>query len=87
MPGAPAAPQVENGMVDKPVVANQAAGNNVVKPVVPAAEEVKPKKKICCACPDSKKERDECIVLNGEEACQSFIDAHKQCLRLEGFNV
>lgn len=27
----------------------------------------KPKqKKICCACPETKKERDECIVQNGE---------------------
>lgn len=45
------------------------------------------KKKICCACPESKKARDECIVINGEEACQSFIEAHKVCLRSEGFNV
>lgn len=44
-------------------------------------------KKICCACPDSKRARDECIVINGEEACQSFIDAHKACLRSQGFNV
>lgn len=46
-----------------------------------------PKKKICCACPDSKKARDECIVLNGEDACKNLIEAHKQCLRTEGFNV
>jgi len=25
------------------------------------------KKKICCACPDTKRERDECVILNGEE--------------------
>ncbi len=52
-----------------------------------AAADAAPKKKICCACPDTKKERDECIVLNGEEACKSFIEAHKTCLRSEGFNV
>lgn len=45
------------------------------------------KKKICCACPDTKKARDECIVINGEEACKNLIEAHKQCLRAEGFNV
>lgn len=50
-------------------------------------EDIKPKKKICCACPNSKKARDECIVLNGEEACKQLIEAHKQCLRSEGFNV
>lgn len=49
--------------------------------------EQKPKKKICCACPESKKARDECIVLNGEEACKELIEAHKRCLRKEGFNV
>lgn len=53
----------------------------------PPAAEGKPKKKMCCACPESKKARDECIVLNGEEACKQFIDAHKACLRSEGFNV
>ncbi|GJP32626.1 hypothetical protein CLOM_g17238 [Closterium sp. NIES-68] len=47
----------------------------------------KPKKKICCACPTTKKLRDECIVEHGEEACTKWIEAHKQCLRSEGFNV
>lgn len=47
----------------------------------------KPKKKICCACPDTKKARDECIVINGEDACIQLIEAHKVCLRSEGFNV
>lgn len=33
--------------------------------------------------------RDECTTLNGPEApqCQKLIEAHKQCLRGEGFNV
>ncbi|OVA01960.1 Cytochrome c oxidase copper chaperone [Macleaya cordata] len=47
----------------------------------------KPKKKICCACPDTKKLRDECVVQHGEAACTKWIEAHKQCLRAEGFNV
>ncbi|KNA07714.1 hypothetical protein SOVF_169340 [Spinacia oleracea] len=50
-------------------------------------QDQKPKKKICCACPDTKKLRDECIVQNGEDACGKWIEAHKQCLRAEGFNV
>ncbi|XP_021594501.2 cytochrome c oxidase copper chaperone 1 [Manihot esculenta] len=49
--------------------------------------ESKPKKKICCACPETKKLRDECIVEHGETACTKWIDAHRQCLRAEGFNV
>ena len=47
----------------------------------------KPKKKICCACPETKRLRDECIVEHGESACTKWIEAHKQCLRAEGFNV
>jgi cytochrome c oxidase assembly protein subunit 17 len=50
-------------------------------------EEKKPKCKICCACPETKKLRDECIVHNGEEQCAERIEAHKQCLRAEGFKV
>ncbi|CAN4104179.1 unnamed protein product [Withania somnifera] len=47
----------------------------------------KPKKKICCACPETKKVRDECIVEHGESACEKWIEAHRKCLRAEGFNV
>ncbi|KAL3638412.1 hypothetical protein CASFOL_017783 [Castilleja foliolosa] len=47
----------------------------------------KPKKRICCACPDTKKLRDECVVEHGESACEKWIEAHKKCLRAEGFNV
>ena len=51
------------------------------------AEQPKPKCKICCACPDTRKERDTCVVENGEEKCADKIEAHKACLRAEGFNV
>eukprot|EP00741_Cyanophora_paradoxa_P002142 tig00000553_g2077.t1 len=53
----------------------------------PANGEAPKKKKICCACPETKKARDECIVENGEAACEKFIEAHKVCLRKEGFDV
>jgi cytochrome c oxidase assembly protein subunit 17 len=43
--------------------------------------------KPCCACPQTKKTRDECIALNGEEACIEVIEKHKECLRSHGFNV
>jgi cytochrome c oxidase assembly protein subunit 17 len=56
-------------------------------PSSPASEAPKPKKKICCACPDTKRPRDECIALKGEEACKDLIEAHKKCLRAEGFDV
>lgn len=43
--------------------------------------------KICCACPETKMQRDECVVKNGPDACQKYIEAHKACLRAEGFKV
>ncbi|PIA49018.1 hypothetical protein AQUCO_01300103v1 [Aquilegia coerulea] len=55
--------------------------------VTSASDDTKPKKKICCACPDTKKLRDECIVEHGEAACTKWIEAHRDCLRAEGFNV
>ncbi|KAM0997811.1 hypothetical protein ACFX2I_007631 [Malus domestica] len=58
-------------------------GSTVTTPAL----DTKPKKKICCACPDTKKLRDECIVEHGQDACTKWIDAHLKCLRAEGFNV
>lgn len=46
-----------------------------------------PSKKICCACPDTKKIRDECVARNGPDQCLELINLHKACLRSEGFNV
>ena len=57
-------------------------------PQPPPAPEVK-KKKICCACPETKAPRDACVVQHGPEdpACAKLIEAHNMCLRAEGFNV
>ena len=44
-------------------------------------------KKICCACPITKNARDACIPEHDEEKCKYLIEAHKQCLRDEGFDV
>ena len=44
-------------------------------------------KKICCSCPDTKAKRDECVVGSGESECADLIEAHKACLRHEGFTV
>lgn len=44
-------------------------------------------KKICCACPDTRKVRDACVVMKGEALCTAEIDAHKVCLRADGFDV
>ena len=54
-----------------------------------AAADAPKKKKICCACPETKAARDACVVNKGEEdkECRKLIEAHKVCLRAEGFNV
>ena len=44
-------------------------------------------KKICCSCPQTKTRRDECIAAKGIDACAELIEAHKKCLRAEGFDV
>jgi cytochrome c oxidase assembly protein subunit 17 len=46
-------------------------------------------KKICCSCPDTKKARDECVLMKGEDDidCKKLIELHKECLRAEGFDV
>ena len=45
------------------------------------------KLKPCCVCLDTKKVRDECVLLNGEENCRDLIEAHKKCLRDLGFEI
>ncbi|CAF0871561.1 unnamed protein product [Rotaria sordida] len=49
--------------------------------------ETKPKCKACCACPETKSIRDECVLLNGEENCSKEIEAHRACMRAAGFNI
>ena len=44
-------------------------------------------KKICCVCKDTKKLRDECVVMKGEENCAELIAKHRVCLRDEGFDI
>ncbi|ORZ31876.1 cytochrome C oxidase copper chaperone-domain-containing protein [Catenaria anguillulae PL171] len=56
--------------------------NDAGKPVGPEGQVFKP----CCVCPDTKRERDECVLREGdEEKCQEFIARHKACLRSYGF--
>lgn len=62
------------------------ASGSCAKPAAPIGADGKPKR-ICCACPDTKRARDECYALKGEAACQELVEAHKVCLRQEGFDV
>lgn len=50
-------------------------------------EEKKPKCKACCACPETKRVRDACIVENGAENCQKEIQDHKKCMKEMGFDI
>ncbi|NEU35165.1 hypothetical protein GN156_31410, partial [bacterium LRH843] len=48
----------------------------------PAEKAAEPKKlKPCCACPETKRVRDACIIENGEENCKSLIEAHRECMK------
>ncbi|KAM4608254.1 cytochrome c oxidase copper chaperone [Polymixia lowei] len=55
-------------------------------PAIQGSEEKKPLKP-CCACPDTKKVRDACIIEKGEENCTGLIEAHKDCMRALGFKI
>ncbi|KAL0406805.1 UNVERIFIED_CONTAM: Cytochrome c oxidase copper chaperone 1 [Sesamum latifolium] len=53
---------------------------------VASGPDSKPRKKICCACPETKKLR-----MNASwsmaKLLVEWIEAHRKCLRAEGFNV
>ncbi|THD26698.1 Proline synthase co-transcribed bacterial protein [Fasciola hepatica] len=53
---------------------------------LPKDENGKPLKP-CCACPDTRLARDQCIIIYGEDNCLDYIEAHKDCLRKLGFNI
>ncbi|KAF7244593.1 Cytochrome c oxidase copper chaperone [Varanus komodoensis] len=46
-----------------------------------------PALKPCCACPETKRARDACIIEKGEENCGPLIEAHKECMRALGFKI
>uniref|UniRef100_UPI0037E8999C cytochrome c oxidase copper chaperone n=1 Tax=Semicossyphus pulcher TaxID=241346 RepID=UPI0037E8999C len=59
---------------------------SVESSALPESTEKKPLKP-CCACPETKKVRDACIIEKGEENCSVLIDAHKDCMRALGFKI
>ena len=55
-------------------------------PAPPRSKESKPACKICCACPNERRVRDECLLLNASlEDCREHVDAFYACLLQEGF--
>jgi cytochrome c oxidase assembly protein subunit 17 len=63
------------------------ADKNLSSPATVENGETKPKCKACCACPETKKIRDECVLLNGQENCSKEIEGHLACMRAAGFNI
>jgi cytochrome c oxidase assembly protein subunit 17 len=63
------------------------ADKNLPIPATVENGEIKPKCKPCCACPQTKQIRDECVLLNGQENCSKEIEAHIACMRAAGFNI
>jgi cytochrome c oxidase assembly protein subunit 17 len=47
----------------------------------------KPKCKPCCACPETRDARDNCVFSKGEENCIELIKAHQDCMRAMGFKI
>ena len=50
----------------------------------------------CCACPETKKARDDCFLKFGSNAddsadsgaqCKDIVERHRQCMRSLGFNM
>ena len=58
-----------------------------VSDTINTKENTQAKCKPCCACPETRKARDECIFNHGEEACQDLIKSHQDCMRSMGFNI
>lgn len=51
-----------------------------------SATKKSPTCKICCACPNERRARDECVIFNGFEKCNEQISAFYSCLLSEGFS-
>ncbi|XP_072737693.1 cytochrome c oxidase copper chaperone isoform X1 [Ciconia boyciana] len=71
---------------EPPAMSTVAAASCDTKGAGEAREEKKPLKP-CCACPETKKARDACIIEKGEENCGHLIEAHKECMRALGFKI
>ncbi|XP_033029552.1 cytochrome c oxidase copper chaperone [Lacerta agilis] len=56
-------------------------------PAAAAEQKPPPSLKPCCACPETKRARDACIIEKGEEHCGALIEAHKECMRALGFKI
>ncbi|GAA5865882.1 hypothetical protein JCM8547_005746 [Rhodosporidiobolus lusitaniae] len=88
-PPPPEGPVSLHPTTGKPLT-NSEAANPELNPRNPEGE------KPCCACPDTKKARDDCFLQFGSNAddsndsaekCRNIVERHRQCMRSLGFNV
>jgi len=47
----------------------------------------KEKLKPCCACPETRKQRDECLFKFDENYCKDLMKKHIECMKKEGFII
>ncbi|SCV73531.1 BQ2448_7457 [Microbotryum intermedium] len=83
------------------VLTNSEAANPALNPLNP--EGLKPSVfeeehllRSCCACPETKKARDDCFLKFGSnvdehgssaQECEKIVEAHRRCMRSLGFTV
>ncbi|GAA6000964.1 cytochrome c oxidase copper chaperone [Rhodotorula paludigena] len=88
-PPPPSGPVSFHPTENRPLTGSEAA-NPQLNPRNP--EGFKP----CCACPETKKARDDCFLQFGSNQddgadagsqCRDIVERHRQCMRSLGFNV
>ncbi|GAA5966324.1 hypothetical protein JCM3765_005258 [Sporobolomyces pararoseus] len=90
----PSTPPQTSGLFLHPTerrpLTNSESANPTLNPLNP--EGLKP----CCACPETKKKRDDCFLKFGSNAdegagsqdkCKEIVQEHLKCMRSLGFNV
>ncbi|GAA5931837.1 copper metallochaperone COX17 [Sporobolomyces koalae] len=89
-PSSTSTPIVHLHPTEKRPLTNSESANPKLNPLNP--EGLKP----CCACPETKKLRDDCFLKFGSNAddgsdsqdrCREIVENHKACMRKLGFNV
>ncbi|XP_034668102.1 cytochrome c oxidase copper chaperone-like [Drosophila subobscura] len=79
--------QAPPAAASEPIAAGIVAAEPITEETVATACDTNPKCSPCCACPESKQARDQCIVEHGEEHCMGVIDAYKKCMQEAGLNI
>ncbi|CAJ1015954.1 Cytochrome C oxidase copper chaperone (COX17), putative [Leishmania lindenbergi] len=66
---------------------NRISSGGVEAAPPPQQSPKKPGCKICCACPQERRARDECILLKNMDECEAEVSAFYACLLKEGFSA